>query len=490
MEKLYINTVALKDTATEVEKILRVRYQLTNNNLTTSLQVLNDYLKHLKQNLFVVVEHPYVDKTYRDTYYSYFASKKDDYPRNTIRLSFFLEQIKDEVFRSSKDEDVKKVGENYLGFLVIRPTFPYVIGRNLINPKAFQAPDVMICRTNYNSTVDGIKIKASGFPHSSQDREMITCAETTVWSVMEYFGNKYAEYTPILPSTVNEILGRFAFERLIPSKGLTAAQISYALREIGFGVKIYSAKSYKTEFFPLLRAYVESGIPVVGLIQNKLGIGHALNIIGRTKIEKAFIDNLKVNKNIASRNVNVFDFADLDIDYVFVDDNHPPYRTCKLTAPATYYNDAKWAGCEITNFIVPLYPKIYLEAGEARNMSVNLIEALGLITNKDILIKTFLASSRSFKDSVALNSSLQADAKELLINTPMPKFIWVTEISDKDLIIKDLANGLLILDATEPKRSGIIAAMMEGVYLSNDLTTFTKISLPLSPFSTYNSNLK
>jgi hypothetical protein len=489
MEKLYISTVNIKDSLAEVEKVLIARYQLTNNNLKTSLKVLDDYLQQLRSEIFVVLEHPYVDKTYRDTYYNYFASKKDDYSRNSIRLSFFKIQITDELYRSSNEKDINLVRENYLGFLVVRPTFPYVIGRSLIDPIAFQTDEIKICRTDYNSTVNGLKLKISGFPHSSQDSETITCAETTIWSVMEYFGNKYAEYSPILPSKVNEILGRFAFERLIPSKGLTAAQISYALREIGFGVKIYSSNSYKSDFFSLLRTYVESGIPVVGIIQNSKGIGHALNIIGRKNIDNALIAGLSRNKTITG-NVNIFDFSDLDLEYVYVDDNYPPYRTSKLSIPANYYNDPKWSGCSITNFIVPLYPKIYLEAGEARKMAITLIEALGLVTNKDILIKTFLASSRSFKNSLSLNSSLQADAKELLINTPMPKFIWVTELSDKTLILKDFANGMLILDATEPKRAGIIAALIEGFYISNDLTTFAKITLPLHPFSMYNNNLK
>jgi len=62
------------------------------------------------------------------------------------------------------------------------------------------------------------------------------------------FGTKYPDYTPVLPSKVNQVLGRFSFERLIPSKGLTAGQISYALKELGFGVKIYSENAYKQDF--------------------------------------------------------------------------------------------------------------------------------------------------------------------------------------------------------------------------------------------------
>lgn len=485
MESLYTNIVSIKNLGGEVGKILQIRYNLKNSNLLGSINVLNDFLKEMRDDLFVLIEHPYVDKIYRDTYYNYFASKRDDFPRNTIKISFFKSEIKDNDFRDRGK--LEKLQGNYLGFLIVRPTFSFVIGRNVISPEAFLNSNFQICRVNYNSTVNGLKFNVFGFPHCSQDQETITCAETTVWSLLEYFGNRYAEYRPSLPSLVNEVLGKFSFERLVPSKGLTAGQISYALRELGFGVKIYSKSAYKDDFERLLKIYVESGIPVVGVVQNN-EIGHALNIIGRSKISQTAIDNLIPIKVIGNK-VNVFDFSDIDVEYTFIDDNYPPYQSTKLETPSSYYTNSKWAGCKITNFIVPLYPKIYLEAGEARKTALTFVEQLNLIANKDILIKTFLASSRSFKNEIALNNSLNSDVKELILSISMPKFIWIMEISDKKLVMSNLATGMVILDATEPKRFGIIAAMLEDTYIANDLTTFTKINLPLRSFLSYQNNL-
>jgi hypothetical protein len=84
---------------------------------------------------------------------------------------------------------------------------------------------------------------------------------------------------------------------------------------------------------------------------------------------------------------------------------------------------------------------------------------------------------------------LDIDAKELLLATVMPKFVWVMEISDKNLIVNNQVSGMVIMDATEPKRPGIIAAMIENTYIANDLTTFKKISIPLHPFTAYSKNL-
>ena len=115
---------------------------------------------------------------------------------------------------------------------------------------------------------------------------------------------------------------------------------------------------------------------------------------------------------------------------------------------------------------------------------------MGIIKNKNIVIKTFLTSSRSYKNEIALNNTLQDDAKELLISTPMPKFIWITEISTKKLMKEDKSEGLLILDATEPKKAGLIAAMIENYYLAIDLNNIKLIELTLQPFLNYKNNLK
>lgn len=487
MEALYSNIIPITELGKEIEQIFTEKYKVKNSNLSKSIKTLTDWIVELKDGIYLFVEYPYVDKAYRDTYYSYFASKRDEYPRNTIRVSFFDSKIEDSHFRCA--DKVEELQSKYLGFLIIRPTFPFVIGRNVIAPQAFKNNNFISCKVKYRATVNSLKMDVSGFPHSSQDSETITCAETTVWSILEYFGNRYAEYKPALPSQVNSVLGKFSFERLVPSKGLTAGQISFALREYGFGVKIYSRNAYKDDFDRLLKIYVESGIPVVGVIENNQGIGHALNIIGRSNITKENVDSLKSIKSIGN-NVNIFDFSDIDVDYIYIDDNYPPYRATKINTPASYYSDSRWKNCEVTNFIAPLYPKIYMEAGEARQTTISLIEQLNIIANKDILIKTFLSSSRSFKNEIALNSSLNADAKELLLSISMPKFIWVTEITDKNLILQDLVNGMIVLDATEPKRFGIIAALMENRYIAHDLISLTKIELPLEPFSNYKNNLK
>ena len=64
-----------------------------------------------------------------------------------------------------------------------------------------------------------------------------------------------------------------------------------------------------------------------------------------------------------------------------------------------------------------------------------------------MLIKFFLVSSRSFKHDVSLNSSFHTDIRDLILETQMPKFVWIAELSNEADIKKKMAEGLLILDS-------------------------------------------
>jgi hypothetical protein len=488
MENIFSEIVPKSEVTQLVEKVFHQRYNINSYMLATSLGILGDYLKHLSDDLTVIVEDPYVDKVYRNIYYHYYSSKLENYPRKCIKLAFFINSVKNEDFRDPSR--LKYLQDNFGGFLVLRPTFPFIIGRSVLSPLITRTPSIDICSVSISTTIKGVKLEAIGFPHASQDSEMLTCAETTVWSQMEYFGNRYPENQPVLPDRISKVLSSISFERLIPSKGLSGNQISFAIKEFGFGVKGYSRSQYLTEFEPLLKTYVESGIPVVALMENNdKSIGHALNVIGREPFTPGDIENLHEMYKLKN-DKPVLDFTTMPMRYVFIDDNFPPYQLAYIDAPATYYSDKKWKECSIKSFVVPLYPKIYLEADEARRMALLMLDTINFNNNDPIVLKTFLASSRSFKHSIAMNALLDNTAKELLLGTAMPKFIWVAEITNKELLAKDLCTGIIVLDATEPRKTGVIACMIENSYITLNVASISQAVLSLQPFKMYSLNLK
>ena len=131
---------------------------------------LTPELRHLRNDLHLLVELPYVDKMYRDTYYHYYASRLKQYQRDTIRISFFEQPIHPSA--QSTKEAIQKVIDSYVGFLIIRPTLPRLIGRNAIHPRALNNNKFVCCRAPIQSTTLGIKVTTSAFPYYTSSAEI------------------------------------------------------------------------------------------------------------------------------------------------------------------------------------------------------------------------------------------------------------------------------------------------------------------------------
>lgn len=459
-------------------------------------KIIAPHFAQIKDGAFLLAETNYVDKVYRDSFYSYYSSKLPRYKRDCIRISIFDDEIKIDDFWN-KDEHANLQGK-YSGFLILRPTDPNLIGRSIISPKVLKINNFRSCISTFNTTANGVKFTVKGFPHSSQDRETISCAETSLWAIMEYFSTKYPEYQPTLPSKIIRTLNTVSSERQIPSKGLNIAQMSYALKEFGFGTKIYSNHQYGTLFFNLLSCYIESGIPVIVAMENRpIGnIGHALLAIGHDKITDLKIDSAAPIYKDTTKNITLYDFDSIEKDFIFIDDNHPAYQKASLTNPAVNYSAAEWNGCQVTYFIVPLYPKIYLEAYEVKNFLNNFLlqgpEPLN--DNSEVLLRTYLVSSRSFKHEVSQNDTIQDELKSILLETCMPKFVWVSEVTTKDLLKERKANGIILIDATEANiffnKPLIIAAYQDKIIMFDERAkSLEKNSITLHNYCMFEHNL-
>lgn len=457
--------------------------------------IIKPHFDNLKASIWLLAENNYVDKVYRDSYYHYFSSKLNSYHRNCVKISLFDGEVQLSDF--SLDEKHAELQQKYRGFITLRPTVPHLVGRSIVSPMALIDNNFCCCTTKFHTTAYGQKFTVKGFPHSSQDSETITCAETTLWAMMEYFSNKYSDYKPVLPSKIIQVLNSLSTERQLPSIGLNVQQMSYAIREFGFGTKIYSRENYSTDFEALLSCYIESGLPLIIALDNSKNsgtIGHALLCIGYEKMNDAQIDAICEMSLV--RNIKLFDYAKTERDFIFIDDNRHTYQRAKLATPALHYA-AEWHDCEITYFIVPLYTKIYLEVVEAKNFVLNFLQYgnFSLADGTEFLLRFFLTSSRSYKDQIARNGTVLYELKMEIIEAQMPKFIWVAELSSKELMKQKKANGLVIIDATEAdiffNKPLILAAYQDNILKFDEKNEhIEKISLPLHEFSVFEHNLQ
>jgi hypothetical protein len=454
---------------------------------------ISKYLSELREDLYCFIEYPYVDKVFRDSYYHYYSSKHYTYQRDCIRVSLFESKILPSEFLNPKKH--KSLNKKYLGFFVVRPTTNALFGRSLINPKAFIEDNFKICKCKINSLVYGVKLETEGFPHSSQDSETIKCAETTIWGLMEYFACRYMEYKPALPAKIHRTLEKFSYQRQLPSDGLTMNQISYALKEFGFGTRIYSSGPYDKKINNIIDSYIESGIPVLtGLESDEAG--HVLITIGK-QYNKFKWKDVTESKFIArGSDVSYYDTTNIPAKYVVQDDNLQPYRLINLNNPGEHYDDDSSKGYFIDSIIVPLYQKIYLESVVAKELFLQIIKdtKVGYNFANKFVFRYFLASSRSFKNHISNLKDLDSGLKYSILSSRMPKFIWCAEIYTKTGFqsIEKEAVGLVILDATEANRIGIDALIFASYpdrSIRMNENNFVTLQYKLTKYS-YFSNLK
>lgn len=502
------STIIRKDEAqAQLINLLNEEFFLTDKIAADLFEkIIKPHFSRLVDSCYFVTETNYIDKVYRDSYYSYYSTKANHNKKNCIRISIFDGEVAPEYFKDKTFHD--ELQKKYRGFIVLRPTIPHIIGRSIISPKALKINNFLCESAIYKTTAKSIKLDIEAFPHSSQDTETMTCAETMIWTIMEYFSARYPEYKPVLPSQIIKTLSHMSPERQIPSRGLLVTQISFALKEFGFGSRIYSRTEFVNDFEMLLSCYVESGIPIVIAIDN-LGaqgnICHVVLCVGHEKIEDKQIDSLapitfaenELVQWYRNNFVYIYDYNDVKENYVFIDDNLPAYQRASLDCPGINYGSEPWLKCRINHFIVPLYPKIYLEAFVARRFVLNFL-AFGpvpLLPYSQILLRLFLTSTRSFKDKITTNPEIQDHVRILILSAVMPKFIWIAELSTKELIKTRMANGLIILDATEPNiyqnKPLLFAAYQNSIiYFDENHCELVIKDFNLHKFSTFENNLK
>ena len=460
------------------------------------LRLEREYFKVLIPDLAVVVEYPYVDKVFRNSYYRYYSGKAKSVSRDCIRLSFF------------KDTDPSMAGnpmiysiweQQYKGFMILRPTELNIVGRNAISPDIYLNNDFVICKTEIPASVNGLKVAVEAFPASSQDSETMVCAETAVWATMEYFGNRYAEYSPVRPSHIIKLLKNQSYSRQLPSSGLTSEQICYLFKNMNFQPVLRPVYGEESDF-RMISSFVESGIPVVLSITNYVDetspvedqVAHAILCIGHEQLPEDAVKNVK---NFEDNGLSFIDYDSIKKRFVYIDDNFPAYRMDYLETPADSYAEKKWKDCRIRFASYPLYEKILLMPYSVKCMATNFLHYInGIDDGREISLRTFLASSRSYKDYVCRNN-MPEEMREMILNLYLPKFIWVVELSSREGLLANLSDGLLIFDSTEPKLTNLTPLELmyyngQAVYKDDNRSLKFAINLPIVRFNSYQKNLR
>lgn len=447
----FVNINVLSSELIKLAKSLKINefYELT-------LKELPKYLdNYLRNDLICHIEFPYVDKMYRDTYYHFHSTKRLSNNKDCLRIAFFEDTINQDAFYSNNIEEIKQLRDKFVGYIILRPTKIRKIGRTFLSKKALKRNDFQTCLTFSKVLIRGVEFSVEGFPHAGQDGEAHRCSEVCIWETMEYF-SKYQEFASILPSQITKIADDLNFQRALPTDGLLFPQMAYTLKKLGFGVKAYDRDYMNEETFnKTFNDYIESGIPILTIIRNDEDVRHSVLAIGHVNVEKLTPKQEVFEANKANRNdgIRIIDSTRVfEKEYIFIDDNLPPYQFANLKSPLAHYEKPKNA--QIISIIVPLQSKIYVDSPRVRaifNQLMELEKIQELISTEidPVLISRFLlTSTRSFKRTVCGNTNFDLSIKKLIESLSLPKFLWLIELSTVSKYLENKVLGFIIIDAT------------------------------------------
>lgn len=398
-------------------------------------KLIRDYLKDNAKT--IVLEKEYFDADYRDTYYNFFSRKFAEYPSKTIRVNFFNKRIAPRMIY-----ELDRYQDNYIGFSVIRPNRVSPIGRTVLDPKKIDCVDGHICMSEHAVHILGAELKAVGFPYMSQDTDVTICAHAACWMIFRYFSQRYSRYAETWPYEVTQLTTDVSMGRLIPSKGLTGWQVSEMFSHFGLYPEIYSRQNadHAPIFDKLLYMYIESGFPVVAALYKHQ---HAIIVVGHLS------DFQNTNPQTPTTSDQYLK------GFIVNDDNFMPYQVIRKDGPQPSGHWSSFKIEDIDFFVVPLYEKIHLTAEHVMKLSETILtdRKLGtdncsnLIQYKNLITRTFLTSSKSFKKNRRENI-LPFGISKVYAEMSMPKFIWICEISTPDLFKKEKVVGEILFDAT------------------------------------------
>ena len=417
----------------------------------------------------VICEHEYADALYRDTFYACFSRKFSVFPRDCKRLSFFQGELNPTDCYRYASETERLLQERFVGICILKPIRYGEIGRTVLDPLKLKIPVCYVKTARFRMDVLGHALFVDGYPYSSQDTETMTCAEITIWSIMEYFGVSFPEYGTVLPSQITAGLDKLSSERTLPSRGSEYTWMSALFKKFGFAPRLYDRRAFsgdteqEKEFRKLFHYYVESGIPLaVGISGRKRGeeLYHSVVCIGHSDKQKP-VKTAEIGFLGGDTIYPFIDSAFLREEYVIIDDNQIPYQVERLDRLTG------WDKVEVSTFAVPLHRDVFLDAGDVAAIVSTVFEdeSLGIARlvpefgesvdlNNPLILRVFLAPDDAYRRFRASHAK-EPTAAAFYAALRLPRFVWVAEISTYRAYLNRQIYGEIVIDATAGRNSSL-----------------------------------
>ncbi len=368
----------------------------------------------------VLVEHGYVDKDYRSTFYNFYAKMGRQYRTDCVRLHFFDGFVQYKETRTDITCSDGRLQDHYYGYIVLRPTIVATLGRSVLSPDIRLGARGRAIQSLHHVNLLGHRLPVWGFPSMAQHVDIAVCAHVSCWAILRYYSETYSRHREYLVHDVTKLVAPFDPGGLVPSLGFNVLEAERVFQAAGCFPVLVGKRNSSSDgaFFSQLLAYLESGFPLFVAMPSET---HAVVIVGHNWKQTA------IPRQASPSHV----WTQVET-LLTVDDNLLPYATVPLYSPGTQAGQPSYSADSFDAFIVALPDKIYYPADAidalSQRVEGSLARARGPSQEPLELRRYFITTVSNLREHASNHRTNLGDGLVgLLMHLDTAKFVWVVE---------------------------------------------------------------
>ena len=394
----------------------------------------------------VLVEHGYVDKDYRSTYYGFYAKKGRQYRLDCVRLHFFEGVVSYDKQRTDIVCDDGRPEDHYFGYIVLRPTIVATLGRSVLSPNIRVDARGTAIQSVHHVNVLGHRLPIWGFPSMAQHVDIAVCAHVSCWAVLRYYSETFPRHKEFLIHDITQLVAPFDPGGLVPSLGFNVLGAERVFQAAGCYPLLVGRPDTNSgsAFHSQLLAYLESGFPLFVAMNSQK---HAVVVVGYSWRTSAV-------------SVTSSSHVWCQVDALLViDDNTLPYRTVPVDSDTPGAELELYTADSFDAFIVALPDKIYYPADAVDKLSRRIGQWLTSLNGDQERLKLrryFITTVAELRKHARENRSyLGENLVGLIMRLNATQFVWIVEYSSHEQWENGHVSARAIVDATASPRDPV-----------------------------------
>ena len=368
----------------------------------------------------ILVEHGYVDKDYRSTFYNFYAKMSRPYRPDCVRLHFFDAAVWYDEARTDIGCSDFRLQDHYFGYIVLRPTIVATLGRSLLSPDMRLGARGRAIQSIYHVNLLGHRLPIWGFPSMAQHIDIAVCAHVCCWAILRYYSETFPQHREYLLHDITKLAAPFDPGGLVPSLGINVLEAERVFQAAGYFPLLVGRRNSSSEesFFSQFLAYLESGFPLFVEIPSK---SHAAVIVGYNWGKSTVTP--KASPSHVWTQVETL---------LTVDDNLLPYAAVPLQTNPKALQQPSYGADLFNSFIVALPDKIYYPADAIEVTCRAVRRALESSRGPDReplqLQRYFITTVSKLREHARQNQTFLGDSLVgLLMHLETAQYVWVIE---------------------------------------------------------------